>query len=230
MFKFIERIVSWLGRDNYKIDASISKLDLLKIVIIKCFYAVRGLRFMILFSSSQFPVFAERNVKISFKKKISAGRSLYLGEGVRINALSINGVKFGKNVTIQSGGIIECTGVINELGHGLTVGDEVGIAPNCFIQVRGRVIIENNVIIGPNVSLFSENHRFSDPTIYINRQGVTRVGLKICQGVWIGAGSTVLDGVTIGANSIISAGSVVTKQVPPNEIWGGVPARFIKKR
>ncbi len=65
---------------------------------------------------------------------------------------------------------------------------------------------------------------------YINEPGETRVGVTIQQGVWIAGGSIILDGVTIGANSIIAAGSVVNKDVAPNSIVGGIPAKIIKFR
>ena len=106
----------------------------------------------------------------------------------------------------------------------------MGIAQNCFIQVRGKLNIGDNVIIGPGVSIFTENHNFSNLSKYINEQGETRAGVTIEQGVWIAGGSIILDGVTIGANSIIAAGSVVNKDVTPNSIVGGIPAKIIKFR
>ncbi|MDC0552109.1 acyltransferase, partial [Flavobacteriaceae bacterium] len=126
--------------------------------------------------------------------------------------------------------IIECTGVLRNLGDGLIMGNNVGIAHNCFIQVRGNIQIGNNVIFGPNVSIFSENHNFSDLDIPINLQGESRKGVKINDGVWIGSRATILDGVSIGENSIIAAGSVVVKDVPPFSIVGGVPAKVLKQR
>jgi acetyltransferase-like isoleucine patch superfamily enzyme len=104
----------------------------------------------------------------------------------------------------------------------------VGIAQNCFIQVRGEVIIGNNVIFGPGVSVFSENHKFSDPDIPIVGQGEIRKGVVIEDNVWIASGATILDGVHIGNNSIVAAGSVVNKNVPPYAIVGGVPAKILK--
>ena len=130
----------------------------------------------------------------------------------------------------MSGTIIECTGVLSNLGEGLKIGNNVGIAQNCFIQVRGEVIIEDNVIFGPNVSVFSENHNFDNPELPVNVQGVNRKGVTIESGVWIGTRSIILDGVTVGKNSIVAAGSVVNKNVLPYAIVGGVPAKLIKMR
>ena len=139
-------------------------------------------------------------------------------------------IKLGKNVTILKGTIIECTGVLSNLGEGLTIGNNVGIAQNCFIQVRGKVEIGNDVIFGPNVSIFSENHNFDNPDLPISKQGETRIGVKIEDGVWIGTRAVILDGIILGKNSIVAAGSVVTKNVPPYAIVAGIPAKIIKNR
>ena len=104
----------------------------------------------------------------------------------------------------------------------------MGISENCFIQVRGTVVIEQDVIIGPSVKIFSENHDFEDPSKNIRQQGTRRLGVTICSGSWIGAGAIILDGVTIGSNSVVAAGSVVTKNVETCTVVGGNPARFLK--
>ena len=171
-----------------------------------------------------------QHCKIKFKHKIKAGRTLTIGDYVEINALSKDGILLGNNVSIQKNTIIECTGVIREIGEGLIIGNNVGIAQGCFIQVRGHVTIGNDVIFGPGVSLFSENHNFNDPDIPIVLQGETRKGVYIEDGVWVGAKSIILDGVVIGKNSIVAAGSVVTKSIPPYSIAGGIPAKIIKTR
>jgi acetyltransferase-like isoleucine patch superfamily enzyme len=113
---------------------------------------------------------------------------------------------------------------------GLTIGNNVGISQNCFIQVRGKVEIGSDVIIGPRVSVFSENHNSQKLDVPIVLQGETRKGVKIGNGVWVGSGVTILDGVTIGDHSIIAAGSIVNKDVPEFGIVGGVPAKLIKMR
>lgn len=136
----------------------------------------------------------------------------------------------GNNVSIHKYTIIDCTGVLRNLGEELIIGDNVGIAQNCFIQVRGKVVIGNNVIFGPNVSIFSENHVFENPELPVSVQGETRKGVTVEDGVWVGTRATILDGVTVGRNSIIAAGSIVTRDVPPYSIVGGIPAKVIKYR
>lgn len=229
MVNLINKLIRKLGRENYKIDPSLTKMDLFLIVWIRFWQFIRGTFLKFRLKSSGF-IFKGKNVKIFHSHKISAGKTLIIHDNVIINALSKNGISFGDNVTIHENTIIECTGVINELGESLLIGNTVGISHSCFIQVRGRVEIGSNVIFGPGVYIFSENHRYDRNDIFINEQGTTRKGVKIGDGVWIGARSVVLDGVSIGENSIIAAGSVVTKNIPPFEIWGGCPAKFIKSR
>lgn len=160
----------------------------------------------------------------------SSGRSLTIGNSCYIDALSKNGITVGNNVTIRDGTIIECTSVIRLIAEGVIIGNNVGISQNCFIAARGMIKIGNDVIIGPGVSLFSENHKFDNIEIPIVNQGETRANLTINDDVWIGAKATILAGVTIGAHSVVAAGSVVTKDVPEYSVVAGVPAKVIKMR
>lgn len=92
-----------------------------------------------------------------------------------------------------------------------------------FVDLGG-IEIEDNVLICPEVKILSVNH----PLDHKNRRGVILKSVKIRRNAWIGAGVTVCPGVTIGENSVIGAGSVVTKDVPSNTVYAGVPAKFIK--
>jgi len=226
----LNKIIRKLGKNDYKIDDSLSAHDIITIILSKTFSVIRGSFLRLSLKESNGIVFLGRRSKIKFKYKIKVGKTITIGDNVEINALSQNGIIIGNNVSIHRNTIIECTGVIRELGVGLIIGNNVGIAQNCFIQVRGEVIIGNNVIFGPGVSVFSENHRFSDPDIPIVEQGELRKGVVIEDNVWIASGATILDGVHIGNNSIVAAGSVVNKDVPPYAIVGGVPAKILKFR
>lgn len=230
MKKIIERIIAKLGRPNYILDKSLTSFDLFLVMFRKSFQLLRGLYLKFFLKSSKGLIFLGRNSRIFHKNKISTGKSLNIGHNVYINALCVNGIKIGDNFTIKDNCIIDCTGVLRNLGLGLKIGNNVGMSENCHIQVRGNIVIGNNVIFGPNVSIFSENHNFSKLNITINLQGETRKGVEIKDGVWIGARSVILDGVCIGKNSIIAAGSIVNKNVPPFSIVGGVPARVLKHR
>lgn len=226
----INKVAEKLGRSNYSIDGTLTTANLLLIIGQRFIQVLRGFFYKILLKKSSGLIFIGQGTKLKFCSKLSLGKSVTIGDNVEINALSKKGVILGNNVSLLKGTIIECTGVLNNLGEGLVIGNNVGIAQNCFIQVRGEVIIGNDVIFGPNVSIFSENHIYEDIELPISKQGVSRKGVVIEEGVWIGTRSVILDGVTIGKNSIVAAGSIVNKDVAPFSIVGGVPAKLIKIR
>ncbi|HOV98001.1 MAG TPA: acyltransferase [Bacteroidota bacterium] len=230
MKKTIEKIVQRLGKKHYHIDKSLTLCDLIKIVIQRLMMMLRGSLLMFRLKKSSGIIFVGRNVKVRFAGRISVGNTLTIEDNVEINALSNKGIIIGNNVTIKSNSIIECTGVIRELGEGLMIGNNVGISQGAFIQVRGFVKIGSNVMFGPHVSIFSENHGIDDITIPIIEQPSIRKGVVIEDDVWIGANSTILDGVIIGKGSVIAAGSVVTKNILPYTVVAGVPAKTIRQR
>lgn len=226
----ITKIIRKLGRESYVIDSSLSNCEISLISIDRLIQLIKGFWVRLFLRKTKGLLFVGRNCKLKFKKKISLGRTVIIGDNVEINALSRHGVSIGDNVSILKGTIIECTGIIKEVGEGLIIGNNVGIAQNCFIQVRGNVVIGNNVIFGPNVSIFSENHNFANPDLPVSGQGVTRKGVTIENGVWLGTRVVILDGVRVGENSIVAAGSIVNKDVSPYTIVGGIPAKIIKNR
>jgi len=109
-------------------------------------------------------------------------------------------------------------------GKHTKIGKNVFINFDCTFLDLGGITIEDNVLIAPKVSLLSEGHLVSPE----NRHSLTVGHIHIKKNAWIGAGATILPGVTIGKNSIVAAGAVVSKDVPDNSIVGGVPAKFIK--
>ena len=110
------------------------------------------------------------------------------------------------------------------------IGDNVSINRRSLIHAGGGVEIANNVLIGPGVVIYSQNHNFHQKDININIQGFNTEVVIINENVWVGARSIILPGVTIGSNSIIGAGSVVKKDVEANTIVAGNPAKFIRYR
>ena|SRR5437868_3551554 len=110
-------------------------------------------------------------------------------------------------------------------GRFIQIGKNVFINHACSFLDMGGITIEDEVLLGPKVNLITENHPF-DPA---NRRALICKPIVIKRKAWIGAAATILPGVTIGENSIIAAGAVVTKDVPDNTIVGGVPAKIIKE-
>jgi acetyltransferase-like isoleucine patch superfamily enzyme len=110
-------------------------------------------------------------------------------------------------------------------GDEIRVGHNVFINQNCTFYDLGGLNIADDVMIGPNVSIITA----SRPLEPSRRRGAT-IGKPIVieRNVWIAAGATIIGGVTVGENSVVAAGSVVTKDVPPNTMVGGNPAEIIR--
>ncbi len=109
-------------------------------------------------------------------------------------------------------------------GTNLYIGKNVFINFDCTFLALGGIIIEDNVLIGPKVSMLSEGHPL-DPE---QRDSLVPGKVHIKKNAWIGANATILPGVTIGENSVVAAGAVVSKDVPDNTVVAGVPAKVIK--
>jgi acetyltransferase-like isoleucine patch superfamily enzyme len=115
-----------------------------------------------------------------------------------------------------------------DLGSHITIGNNVGIGEFAYLGGAGGLDIGDDCIVGQYFSCHPENHVFSDTSMPIRLQGITRKGIRIGKNCWIGAKVTILDGVTIGDNCVIAAGAVVTRQMPADSVIGGVPARVLK--
>ncbi len=109
-------------------------------------------------------------------------------------------------------------------GKNTKIGRNVFINFDCTFLDLGGIVIEDDVLIAPKVSLLSEGHPISPK----DRKTLTVGKIHIKRNAWIGANATILQGVTIGENSIVAAGAVVSKDVPDNSIVGGIPAKIIQ--
>lgn len=112
-----------------------------------------------------------------------------------------------------------------DFGKNIRLGKNVFINNCCTFMDRGGITIGDNAFIGPQVCLITENHGLTPQM----RRTLISKPIVLKNNVWIGAGATVLPGVTIGENSVVGAGAVVTKDVPANTVVAGNPARIIKK-
>lgn len=110
-------------------------------------------------------------------------------------------------------------------GPDIHVGRDVFINQNCTFYDLGGIEIGDEALIGPNVSLITSGHPLEPSR---RRDGVTAAPIVIGRNVWIAAGATLIGGVTVGDNSVVAAGAVVTRDVPPNTLVGGNPARVIR--
>jgi acetyltransferase-like isoleucine patch superfamily enzyme len=110
-------------------------------------------------------------------------------------------------------------------GLEITVGRNVFVNQNCTFYDLGGLTIADDVMIGPNVSLITASHPVEPSQ---RRACVIGKPITIERNVWIAAGATIIGGVTVGENSVVAAGAVVTREVPRNTLVGGNPARVIR--
>lgn len=140
-------------------------------------------------------------------KKISVGYRVVVRERVWMRAVQQDG----------------CDGEI-------VIGDDVHIARDCIIHAAYKITIGNGVTFGPRVLMLDHNHQFDQLDISVMKQGLSGGAITIGSNSWIGGHAVILPNVRIGEGAIIGAGAVVTKDVPPYMIVGGVPAKVIGNR
>lgn len=113
-----------------------------------------------------------------------------------------------------------------DLGYNIHVGNEFYAGYNCVILDIAEVRIGDNCMLGPNVGIYTAGHSIAP--VGRNKSGYA-IPVKIGNDVWVGGSCVILAGVTIGDNSVVAAGSIVTKDVPANTVVAGNPARILKE-
>lgn len=193
--------------------------------------AVRGLLRRPFLGSSNGLLLVGRGARIKDARYVHHSGRLVLEDFAEIQGRSSRGIHFGKNVSIGRNAQIRPSSYYGgEPGHGLVVGDRSSIASDCFIGCSGEIRIGHDVMLGPAVRVYSENHVFARVDLTIKEQGVERGVTVIEDDCWIGSASIVLAGVRIGAGSVVAGGSVVTKDIPAGSVAAGNPARVIRSR
>ncbi len=143
---------------------------------------------------------------------------------VRTALYRLAGVKIGRGSLIL--GKIELAGP-GDIARRFTLGRDSYITAPLYADLSAPITIGDQVYIGHHAVFITTNHEIGNA---IQRCGVWRCApIVIENGAWIGARATILPGVTIGAGSVVAAGAVVTKTVPPNTLVGGVPAKPIRQ-
>ena len=123
--------------------------------------------------------------------------------------------------------VIESFACINNAVGDVMIGDHTRIG--LHNTIIGPVIIGSHVNLAQGITVTALNHIFEDSKKRIDEQGVSTNAVIIEDDIWIGANAVVLPGVTIGHHSVVAAGAVVTKDVPPHSLVAGVPAKVIKQ-
>ena len=120
--------------------------------------------------------------------------------------------------------------IFRDLPHAfIRVGQHSLIGEYNVLRGQGGITIGDRVYTAPGVQILAVNHVYADPTRPMVEQGITAEGITIADDVWVGAGAIITDGVRIGRGAVIAAGAVVTADVPPHTVAGGVPARVLKR-
>ena len=136
---------------------------------------------------------------------------------IRIKLSEIIGTELDNSITVFAP-------FYTNFGRFIKIGKHVFINHACSFLDMGGITLEDHVLIGPKVNLVTENH----PLAPANRRGMLCKPIIIKQNAWVGAGATILPGVTIGKNAVVAAGAVVARDVPENTVVGGIPAKIIK--
>ena len=164
----------------------------------------------------------------AFKTKFSGE---VIGRHTKVSGRATLAVWRGGSIEIGACCVIHPGAILSTHPNGrIRIGDDCKVNPYVVIYGHGGVWIGNSVRIAAHSVLIPANHRFDDPGTPISKQGHTTEGIRIEDDVWIGANVTILDGVVIPSGCVIAAGSVVTKPIKERGVYGGVPARLLKRR
>jgi acetyltransferase-like isoleucine patch superfamily enzyme len=157
--------------------------------------------------------------------KFAIGNRSILSENVYLRAGNSGKIHLMDEVRLDYGVYIR-----SEKEGEVDIGERTYIGPYTCIGGPGPIRIGSNCMISSHTAIYGNNHNFRDLDRNINEQGVTCKGIVIEDDCWLGAGAKILDGVTIGRGSVIGAGAVVTRDIPPYTVAVGVPAKVISRR
>jgi acetyltransferase-like isoleucine patch superfamily enzyme len=169
----------------------------------------------------------EKNVRLRFANNIHLGKGVYLDEGVYLHACP-KGIDIGEGTFVMHGAVLHVYNFRGLPHGGIKIGSNSLVGEYTVIRGQGGVTIGDRVFTSPHTQLLAVNHVYDDPDQPFTEQGITAEGIVVEDDVWLGAGAIVTDGVRIGKGAVVAAGAVVTKDVSPHTVVGGVPARLIK--
>ncbi len=170
----------------------------------------------------------ENRVRLRFADNIKLGNGVYLDVGAYLHACP-NGIELGDNTMVMHGAVLHVYNFRDMLHSGIRIGRDCLVGEYSVIRGQGGVEIGDRVYTSPFTQIIAVNHVFDDASRPFVEQGITAQGIVIEDDVWLGAGAVITDGVRIGKGAVVAAGAVVTKDVEPHTVVGGVPARLIKR-
>lgn len=157
--------------------------------------------------------------------RISKGVGVTCKEGVDISICATGRLSIGDYSFLHA----RCWLLLTMPHPRLEIGKWVFVGRNTIIAAKNHIRIGDYTVIAPNCYIIDHEHGFAPTDVILNQQSVLRE-VVVGRDCYLGTGSVVLAGTVIGDGAIIGAGSVVTRDVPPYQIWAGNPARFIKMR
>lgn len=159
-------------------------------------------------------------------KKVRIGARSIIDDGALLDAKGSDneGILLGEQCYIGRGVVLSCK------DGDITLGDFANISTYCNISSNSKITIGEKTLIAPFCSIFATSHNIDTLEKSVLDHGWTSKGVVIGSGCWLGANVSVLDGVTIGNNTVVGAGGVVRTDLPENVIAVGVPAKVIKER
>jgi acetyltransferase-like isoleucine patch superfamily enzyme len=169
----------------------------------------------------------ENGVRLRFASKIHLGHGVYLDQGAYLHACD-QGIHIGDRTIVMHGAVLHVYNFRNLPNSGIWIGQDSLVGEYSVIRGQGGVHIGDRVYTSPFTQIIAVNHVFDDPHQPFINQGITAEGIVIEDDVWLGAGAIITDGVRVGRGAVVAAGAVVTKDVPPHTVVGGVPARVLK--
>ncbi|MDJ0518065.1 MAG: acyltransferase [Trichodesmium sp. MO_231.B1] len=185
---------------------------------------LRRLIYRIFFAELGASACIRTDVEFVGTERIKIGKLISLHRGVRMRCLIKNSsINIGDKVTLDKGVDIKAN------YQEIEIGDYSYIGPYACLS-GGSIKIGKNCLIASHSGIYANNHTFADPLVNIREQKSSFKGIVIEEDCWLGSGVRVVDGVKIGKGSVIGAGAVVTKDIPPYSIAVGVPAKVISKR
>jgi acetyltransferase-like isoleucine patch superfamily enzyme len=153
------------------------------------------------------------------------GKNAKIYESVKLFSRRGFPIRIGDNISIEKGVVMSTSE-----GGKIHIGNNVYIGEYSILTSNEEIEIGDNVLISPHNVIVDFNHIYEDIGQPVNKQGVIARKITIQEGVWIGSGSKILIGVTVGKGAVVGAGSVVTKDVPAFHVVVGNPAKIIKRR
>lgn len=228
--RIVDKLMKVAGKDDFHMDERISMGYIVRLCWKYGWMVLRGKRFRLGYSKIARSIFVGKKVRALEKRYLTIGKKTKLHDGVYIDALSTDGVKIGDHVVLGRNTRIECTGGLQHIGKGVSIGSRSTFGNDCFFGAAGGIEIGEDVIAGQYIRFHSENHNYSETSVLIKDQGVTHKGIKVGNNCWIGAGAVFLDGAELGDGCVVAANAVVGKKFGKNSVIGGVPGKILKTR